>query len=82
MGLGQYEQVVFEALERLAGGPWMVTDLVRAEQIINEELCGGYGPECNSSAVLDWLRSLGDAEREDLIFRANAEWSTKEGTAT
>jgi hypothetical protein len=80
--LGQYEQIAFEALQRLKDGPWSVPDLGRAEQIINDEICGGYGPDCDSSAVLDWLRSLSDADRSDLVVRANEEWSQKEGTIT
>ena len=82
MALGQYEQIVFEALERLSGGPWSVPDLGRAEQIINDEMCGGYGPDCDTSAVLDWLRSLSDADRSDLILRANDELSRQQGTST
>jgi len=48
-------------------------------EIINDELCGGYGPDCNSSAVLDWLRSLGEKDREELVFQADADWSEKQG---
>lgn len=80
MALGQYERVVVEALERLSNGPWTATDLVRAGEIINDELCGGYGPDCDRSAVLDWLRSLGEKERDELVFQANADWSEQQGT--
>ena len=80
MAAGQDEQVVVEALERLSNGPWTVTDLVRAEGIINDELCGGYGPDCKSSAVLEWLHSLDEKERDELVFRANADWSRRQGT--
>jgi hypothetical protein len=79
MALGQYELVVVEALERLSNGPWIATDLERVGEIINDELCGGCGPDCNSSAVLDWLRSLGEKDREELVFQANADWSEKQG---
>jgi hypothetical protein len=82
MALGQYEQIVFEALRRLSSGPWSVPDLGRAEQIVNDEICGGYGPDCDTSAVLDWLRSLSDADRRELILRVNDELSRLEGTAT
>ena len=82
MALGQYEQIVFEALRRLSSGPWSVPDLGRAEQIVNDEICGGYGPDCDTSAVLDWLRSLSDADRRELILRVNDELSRQEGTAT
>jgi len=73
MALGQYEQVVKEALEILSRGPWSATDLVRVREIINDEMCGGYGPDCKSSAVIDWLRSLDQREESDLLFRLNAE---------
>jgi hypothetical protein len=82
MALGQYEQIVLEALQRLSGGPWSIPDLGRAEGIINDELCGGYGPDCDTSAVLDWMRSLSDADRQELILRVNDEWSRQQGTAT
>jgi hypothetical protein len=79
MASGAYEQIVFEALERLSGGPWSVPDLGRAEQVIDDELCGGYGPDCDTSAVLDWLRALSDADRYDLVLRVNEELSSREG---
>jgi hypothetical protein len=82
MALGQYEQIVFEALQRLSDGPWSVPDLGRAEAVINDEVCGGYGPDCDSSAVFDWMRSLSDADRRDLIIRANEERSVQQGTTT
>ena len=82
MVLGHYEEIVLEALQRLSGGPWTVTDLGRAESVINDELCGGYGPDCDSSAVLDWMRAMSDADRSDLIARANEEWSVRQGTST
>jgi hypothetical protein len=82
MALGQYEQIVFEALQRLSQGPWTVPDLGRAESIINDELCGGYGPDCDSSAVLDWLRALSDADRRELALRVNDEWSRQQSTTT
>jgi hypothetical protein len=82
MALGQYEQIVYEALERLSTGPWSVPDLGRAESVINDELCGGYGPDCDTSAVLDWMRSLSDVDRNDLVARANEERSVGQGTAT
>jgi hypothetical protein len=82
MALGQYEQIVFEALQRLSQGPWTVPDLGRAESIINDELCGGYGPDCDSSAVLDWLRALSDADRRELALRVNDEWSRQQSTIT
>ena len=80
MALSQYEQVVVEALERLSDGPWTITDLERAEGVITDELCGGYGPECKSSAVIGWLHSLDEKDREELLFQANAVWSEREGT--
>lgn len=82
MALGQYEELVFEALQRLSDGPWTVTDLGRAESVINEEICGGYGPDCDSSAVLDWIKAMSDPDRSDLMARANEEWSVRQGTAT
>jgi hypothetical protein len=82
MALGQYEQIIFEALQRLSTGPWSVPDLGRAESVINDELCGGYGPDCDTSAVLDWLRALSDADRRDLVLRLNEEWSRRESPIT
>ncbi len=82
MALGQYEEIVFEALQRLSDGPWSVPDLGRAESVINDELCGGYGPDCDTSAVLDWLRSLSDSDRQDLTARMNDEWSRKQAPMT
>ncbi len=82
MTLGQYEQIVYEALQRLSNGPWSVPDLGRAESVITDEMCGGYGPDCDSSAVLDWLRALSDTDRADLVTRANEELSVQEGTGT
>jgi hypothetical protein len=78
MPLGEYEQIVEEALEVLSDGPWKATDLVRARDIINDEFCGGYGADCTSSAVLDWLRSLSQKDADDLVFRLNADWSEKQ----
>ena len=80
MILGQYEQVVEKALESLSSGPWTVSDLERAQESITDEFCGVYGPECGSSAVLDWLRSLDQREQEELLFRISAHWS--EGQAS
>lgn len=82
MALGQYEQIAYEALQRLSDGPWSVPDLGRAESVINDELCGGYGPDCDTSAVLDWMRALSDSDRADLVARANDEWSVRQGTGT
>jgi hypothetical protein len=81
MALGQYEQIVFEALQRLSDGPWSVPDLGSAESVINDELCGGYGPDCDTSAVFDWLRALSDADRRDLVTRANEQLSLQQGTS-
>ncbi len=82
MALGQYEQIVLEALQRLSDGPWSVPDLGRAESVINDEMCGGYGPDCDTSAVLDWLRALSDADRSELVLRINEQWSSLQSTIT
>jgi hypothetical protein len=82
MALGQYELIVLKALERLSDGPWTVPDIGRAEQIIDDEMCGAYGPGCDSSAVVDWLRALSDHDRSELVARANDEWSSRQGTGT
>jgi hypothetical protein len=81
MPFGRCEQVVIDALERLSPGPWTMTDLERVDDVMNDEVCGGRGPDCETSAVLDWLRTLDVRERADLVYRANAEWSLKQGTA-
>ena len=73
MALGQYELIVKEALEMLSNGPWSETHLMRVRDVINDEMCGGYGAECKSSEVIDWLSALDKAERDDLLFRLNAE---------
>ena len=81
MALGQYEQIIVEGLQRLSDGPWSVPDLGRAEMVINDEMCGGYGPDCDTSVVFGWLRSLSDADRNDLVARANEARSVREGTS-
>ncbi len=78
MPLRRYEKIVEEALRSLSSGPWTATDLVRVPEAINDDLCSRYGPDCESSAVLDWLASLDAGEQEDLLFRANADWSAKQ----
>ncbi|MCL5735135.1 MAG: hypothetical protein M1274_06010 [Actinobacteria bacterium] len=73
MALGQYEQIVKEALEMMSNGPWNATHLMRVKDVINDEMCGGYGAECRSSEVIDWLNALDPQEQEDLLFRLNEE---------
>lgn len=73
MILSDYEQLMEEALETLSDGPWTVTDLGRARSVLNDEFCGGYGPDCTSSAVMDWLDSLSQQQQADLVFRLNAD---------
>ncbi len=73
MALGQYEMIVKEALEMISNGPWSATQLLRVPEVINDEMCGGYGPECKSSEVVDWLNALDQTEREDLLDRLNTE---------
>ena len=75
MALNDYERIVEEALETLHDGPWTATDLGRAREIINDEFCGGYGPDCTSSAVVQWVSTLDQRTQDDLLFRLNAEWS-------
>ena len=78
MVLTDYEQIVEEALETLSDGPWTVPDLGRARDVINDEFCGGYGPDCTSSVVMDWLDTLSQRQQSDLVFRLNADWSDKQ----
>jgi len=78
MILTDYEQLLQEALETLSDGPWTVTDLGRARSVINDEFCGGYGPDCTSSVVMEWLESLSQQQQADLIFRLNADWGEQQ----
>jgi hypothetical protein len=78
MPLPQYEKIAEEALRSLSSGPWTVTDLVRVREVINDDLCGRYGPDCKSSAVLDWLDSLDASQQEEFLFQANADWSASQ----
>ena len=72
MVLGEYEKVVADALRSVSTGPWTATDLPRVQEVISDDFCRSYGPECKASAVLDWLRSMDGAQREDLLFQLNA----------
>lgn len=73
MALGEYESVTREALEMLSSGPWRATDLSRIQEVINEDFCAQYGPECRSTEVVDWLNSLGPEEQDELLSRFNSE---------
>ncbi|OFW57704.1 MAG: hypothetical protein A2133_08695 [Actinobacteria bacterium RBG_16_64_13] len=74
----QYEKVIEEALKYLPGGPWKDTDLVRVREVITDDMCGHYGPDCKSSEVLEWLDSLDADQREELLFEANADLSASQ----
>jgi hypothetical protein len=73
MALGRYEQIVKEALQMMSNGPWNSAHLMRAPDIINDEMCGEYAPDCKSSEVVDWLKALSPQEIDDLLFRLNEE---------
>jgi hypothetical protein len=78
VAIGQYEQVVQEALRSASNGPWADLYLQAVPTIISDDFCRGYGPDCSSSVILDWLRSLDQREREELLVRLNAHWEEKQ----
>ena len=72
------EKVVEEALMSISSGPWTAADLEKIPEIIDDDWCGRHGPECTLSGVLGWLGSLNDDAREELLFKANTEWNTRQ----
>lgn len=70
-----YEKIIEETLRSVSKGPWTDEDLTRAREAITDDICRIHGPECTGAAVTDWFDSLDDAQREDLLFRVNADWN-------
>jgi hypothetical protein len=65
-----YEMVVHKALETVRPGPWTVVHLVGLEWVIDDAFCARE-PNCNASAVNDWVQSLSPEARSELIGRLN-----------
>ncbi len=76
--LRSYEKIIERALKSISSGPWTATDLARARDVIDDDFCGRYGPDCTSSGVLDWLDSLDAGQQEELLFQANTDWSASQ----
>ena len=66
-----YEIVVRKALETVCPGPWTVVHLVGLEWVIDDAFCALLEPNCNASAVNDWLQSMTPEGRRELIGRLN-----------
>ena len=80
MALGQYELALEEALKKVSDGPWTETDLDSVPEIATDDFCEKYAPDCSSAALLDWLRSLDQREREEVLARINADRDQKRRT--
>jgi hypothetical protein len=68
---GIYEIAVQKALASVRPGPWRARDLESLEPVINDEFCLHLRPGCRAGEVLDWLRSLSDEDRRELVDRLN-----------
>jgi hypothetical protein len=69
-----YRKTIEEALKFVSAGPFSLDDLAKAREVMTDEFCQRQG-RCERTAVLGWLDSLDDDEREDLLFEVNADWS-------
>jgi len=68
---GKYEFVVRKALEEEGPAPWAVHDLDRVKTVLTQDFCSAVLPDCDRSAVLDWLSALPPEGIEDLLERLN-----------
>ena len=66
-----YEMVVQKALETVRPGPWTMVHLVGLEWVIDDAFCARFEPNCDASAVNEWLQSLSPEARGELISRLN-----------
>ena len=71
MTTGVYERILLAALETMHARPWSPHDLVQAESAITDEVCFRISGSCDSAAARDWLKTLPEEEREELLQRLN-----------
>ncbi len=71
----EYERIVERALRSVSSGPWTAPDLERVREVMGDDWCTSHAPDCRSSDILDWLDSLGEDQREELLFMVNTDWS-------
>jgi hypothetical protein len=74
-GEHEYEKVVVRALRSVSDGPWTAADLESLRAVMIDDWCSAHAPDCKSSDVLEWLESLDEDQREELLFRANTYWN-------
>jgi len=72
----EHEKVIVRALGSISGGPWTTADLETLRKAMIDDWCSTHAPDCKSSDVLEWLESLDEDQREELLFRANTHWNT------
>lgn len=71
--LGKYGFLLHKALEQMGPGPWKVSDLDQAKEVLTEKFCLAFDAECDKDAVVDWLAALPESEKTDLIGSLNIE---------
>lgn len=71
----EYDKIVVRALRSVSSGPWTAGDLERVQRAMDDDWCSAHAPECTSSEILQWLDSLNEDQKEELLFRAGTDWS-------
>jgi len=68
---GAYGNIIRRALSAKSAGPWQVSDLATLDTVVTKEFCQEHEPDCDSAAVLDWVKALSKEDREELIRECN-----------
>ncbi len=42
---------------------------------MDDDWCSSHAPDCESSEIVDWLDSLDEDQREELLFQVNTDWN-------
>jgi len=73
-----YGRIVERVLRSMSSGPWTASDLERVREVVDDDWCSSHAPNCESSQIVDWLDSLDEDQREDLLFALNSDRDAKQ----
>ena len=71
--LGIYERVIMLALQAEKPPPWSADDLERVRDQVTGEMRDQAGCSCDTATIRDWVNSLSDTEKGDLLDRLNGD---------
>jgi hypothetical protein len=71
----EYRKIVVRALRSMSSGPWTVGDLETVREAMDDDWCNAQARDCTSSEILEWLDSLDEDQKEELLFQADTDWN-------